>query len=112
MGDECFKPEAHLLIEKFLSLKNENSLDLSTANMKDYTRGRRNVSSFFLALLYSMLNHFFSIELMSSGCLDRLVRHRQRAVEVVKTHKIMLYRNLNCLVMQMATASTNSFDYH
>ena len=44
----CFKPEAHLLIEKFLSLKNEKSRDFYTANMIDYNRVRHDVSSIFL----------------------------------------------------------------
>lgn len=45
---KCFKPEAHLLIEKFLSLKKENSRDLFIANAVDLTSDRRKVSYFFI----------------------------------------------------------------
>ena len=40
----CFKPEAHLLIEKFLSLKKKNSRDIFVDNMIDHTSARRQVS--------------------------------------------------------------------
>jgi hypothetical protein len=40
MDDKCFKPEAHLLIDKFLSLKKENSRNLFIANMEVHTKGR------------------------------------------------------------------------
>ena len=45
--EECFKPEAHLLIEKFLSLKKEKSRDLYISNMKEHTRVRHEVSGTF-----------------------------------------------------------------
>ena len=42
----CFKPEAHLLIERFLSLKKGKSRDIFISNMKDHTiRVRYQVSS-------------------------------------------------------------------
>jgi hypothetical protein len=47
MDSSCFKPEAHLLIEKFLSLKKENSRNLFIANVKDCTENRRKVISIF-----------------------------------------------------------------
>ena len=64
---KCFKPEAHLLIEKFLSLKKENSRDLFIANAVDLTSDRRRVSHYFFPcseeplqmLSFLMLNHFF-----------------------------------------------------
>ena len=65
-GCKCFKPEAHLVIEKFLSLKTENSRFHFTANMVHHTRARREVSSNWnfrgiaQGLFISILNHFFS----------------------------------------------------
>ena len=44
-GCKCFKPEAHLLIKKFLSLQTENSRFLYIANLVQHTRARREVSS-------------------------------------------------------------------
>jgi hypothetical protein len=43
-----FKPEAHLLIEKFLSLKKESSRALFIGNMMQHTRARHKVSSILL----------------------------------------------------------------
>ena len=43
----CSKPEACLLIEKFLSLKKENSRNFFIANMAQHTRDRHEVSSIF-----------------------------------------------------------------
>ena len=67
-GCKCFKPEAHLVIEMFLSLKTENSRFYFTANMVQHTRDRREVSSNNIevlrgidqALFISILNLFFS----------------------------------------------------
>lgn len=42
----CFRPEAHLLIEKFLSLKAEKSTDF-IENVEQHTKARREVSSIF-----------------------------------------------------------------
>ena len=44
---KCFKPEAHLMIEKFLSLKKESSRDIFIANMTEHTRARYEVSNNF-----------------------------------------------------------------
>ena len=52
----CFKPEAHLLIEKFLSLKKENSRDFYISNMMNHTRIRHLVSS--ISKLGGTLKHF------------------------------------------------------
>ena len=41
---KCFKPEAHLLIEKFLSLKKGRSRDIFIANMMEHTRARHEES--------------------------------------------------------------------
>jgi hypothetical protein len=41
---QCFEPEAHLLIEKFLSLKKDNSRDF-IANVAQHTKARLEVSS-------------------------------------------------------------------
>ena len=46
IGFKCFKPEAHLLIKKFLSLKKETSRDLFIANMIEHTRVRSKVSRY------------------------------------------------------------------
>jgi hypothetical protein len=43
----CFKPEAHLFIEKFLSLKKESSRNLFIANVEDHTKDKYKVSSIF-----------------------------------------------------------------
>ena len=43
---ECFRPEAQLLIEKYLSLKTEKSRNLYIANMIDHTKFRHEVSIF------------------------------------------------------------------
>jgi hypothetical protein len=42
---ECFKPEAYLFIEKFLSLEKEDSRKIYIANMINRTRFRHEVSS-------------------------------------------------------------------
>ena len=47
---QCFKPEAHLLIEKYLSLKKESSRDTYMANMVQFTRARYEVSLFYFIL--------------------------------------------------------------
>jgi len=41
---QCFEPEAHLLIEKFLSLKKDNSRDF-IANVAQHTKARLEVST-------------------------------------------------------------------
>ena len=46
-GRKCFKPEAHLLIKKFLSLKKESSRRHFIASMADHTKVRREVSGIF-----------------------------------------------------------------
>ena len=48
---KCFKPEAHLMIEKFLSLKKESSRNIFIANMTEHTRARYEVSSIFFFFL-------------------------------------------------------------
>ena len=60
----CFKPEAHLLIEKFLSLEKETSRKSFIANMAQHSRARHEVWSIFLSSEecsshLSQSNHFF-----------------------------------------------------
>ena len=54
--DACYKPEAHLLIEKFLSLKKEKSRDFYISNMRKHTSIRQLVSSIFK--IGGTLKHF------------------------------------------------------
>ena len=65
----CFKPEAHLLIEKFLSLKKGESRNIYYSNMINHTRIRHEVSSIFFLkkrsseerlLTINLQFHFFS----------------------------------------------------
>jgi hypothetical protein len=46
-----FKPEAHLLIEKFLSLKEESSRDLFIDKMEHHRRARYKVSNSIILFL-------------------------------------------------------------
>jgi hypothetical protein len=92
----CFKPEAHLLIEKFLSLKKENSRDLYISNMMDHTRVRHLVSSIFK--FRRTLKHFptnaqsflYFSPLIVGFEPSGLVGDIQRHVEIVKIYN-MLY---------------------
>ena len=61
MSDECFKPEAHLLIEKFLSLKNleGKSRERFVSNMMRHTNVRGKVSSIFKSSM-EQLKHSLS----------------------------------------------------
>jgi hypothetical protein len=58
-----FKPEAHLLIEKFLSFKKESSRGLFIRNMLQHSRARYKVSIIFIPLNFrgtlQALNHYF-----------------------------------------------------
>ena len=59
VSEGCFKPEAHLLIEKFLSLKKDNSRDSYISNVMDHTRIRRLVRSIFKSggtLMHLLIN--------------------------------------------------------
>ena len=62
-GCKFFKPEAHLLIEKFLSLKKESSRSSFIANMVNHTIVRRKVSNTFK--FRGTLRHFLLVNAQS-----------------------------------------------
>ncbi|KAF8812938.1 hypothetical protein BYT27DRAFT_6399850 [Phlegmacium glaucopus] len=72
-SSQCFKPEAELLIQKFLSLKGENALKFID-NVEEHSRAKRKVSIIFKlrTTKYSLstLKHFFlSGPVSNSNCV-------------------------------------------
>jgi hypothetical protein len=73
MDSKCFKPEAHLFIEKFLSLKKESSRNLFVANVEDHTMDRFDVSGFYFKV---QMNFFGQRSFISfSTEMTRFGRH-------------------------------------